>query len=263
MAAAGRRAGRETAAAKTDERKLPVKADPEPVASTTRRSADFESRRGNHIEGYVMNCQNHPEIPATAYCRSCGKPLCDQCRRMLTEPFIARSMRPLPRPGPGPMRRPSRPARRASRGAMRVLRRLARAGLFPGLDPRGRRHLQRPVCQRPGARGYLRHAGEHHRFAARSRGLEPLFGMLLAVWMFYMAFEAYHTARKRRNGEPVDEYSSLINLRGRNDQVPVAGIALIAARHSDAAAHAEPARFRICGPLLAGAADCGGCVPAL
>src|SRR5689334_8447671 len=28
-----------------------------------------------------MNCQNHPEIPATAYCRSCGKPVCDQCRR--------------------------------------------------------------------------------------------------------------------------------------------------------------------------------------
>ena len=29
-----------------------------------------------------------------------------------------------------------------------------------------------------------------------------------------MAFEAYHTARKRRMGEPVDEYSSLLNLRG-------------------------------------------------
>jgi uncharacterized membrane protein YfcA len=60
-----------------------------------------------------------------------------------------------------------------------------------------------------------------------SRGLEPLFGMVLAVWIFYMAFEAYHTAKKRRNGEPVDEYSSLLQLQGRNDQVPVAGIALI------------------------------------
>src|SRR5674476_1593865 len=28
-----------------------------------------------------MNCQNHPEVPATAYCRSCGKPVCEQCRR--------------------------------------------------------------------------------------------------------------------------------------------------------------------------------------
>jgi len=55
----------------------------------------------------------------------------------------------------------------------------------------------------------------------------PIFGILLAAWMFYMAFEAYHTARKRRMGEAVDEYSSLINMRGRPDQLPVAGIALI------------------------------------
>jgi hypothetical protein len=57
--------------------------------------------------------------------------------------------------------------------------------------------------------------------------MEPLFGMLIAVWMFYMAFEAYHTARKRRNGEPVDEYSSILDLRGRKENVPVAGIALV------------------------------------
>src|SRR5579872_2876148 len=41
----------------------------------------FEIRRENQIEGYVMNCQNHPEVPATAYCRACGKPVCDECRR--------------------------------------------------------------------------------------------------------------------------------------------------------------------------------------
>jgi TM2 domain-containing membrane protein YozV len=63
--------------------------------------------------------------------------------------------------------------------------------------------------------------------SSASRGLEPLFGMLIAVWEFYMAFEAYHTARKRRIGEPVDEYSSLIDLKGGRGQVPVAGIALI------------------------------------
>jgi hypothetical protein len=57
-------------------------------------------------------------------------------------------------------------------------------------------------------------------------GLEPVFGILLAAWIFYMGFEAYHTARKRRMGEPVDEYSSLINLRS-GGQVPVAGVVLI------------------------------------
>ena len=28
-----------------------------------------------------MNCQNHPETPAIAYCRNCGKPVCEECRR--------------------------------------------------------------------------------------------------------------------------------------------------------------------------------------
>ena len=60
-----------------------------------------------------------------------------------------------------------------------------------------------------------------------AHGLEPLFGMLVVAWMAYMTFEAYHTARKRRAGEPVDELSSLIDLRGRNN-VPVAGIVLVA-----------------------------------
>src|SRR5690349_2431365 len=31
--------------------------------------------------GFYMNCLNHPETPAVAFCRTCGKPLCDACRR--------------------------------------------------------------------------------------------------------------------------------------------------------------------------------------
>jgi hypothetical protein len=60
-----------------------------------------------------------------------------------------------------------------------------------------------------------------------AHGLEPIFVMMAFAWWAYMVFEAYHTARKRRAGEPVDEYSSLINMRGRKDQVPVAAVALI------------------------------------
>ena len=28
-----------------------------------------------------MNCANHPQVPATAFCRTCGKALCDECKR--------------------------------------------------------------------------------------------------------------------------------------------------------------------------------------
>ena len=56
-------------------------------------------------------------------------------------------------------------------------------------------------------------------------GMEPLVGILLAAFIFDMAFEAYHTARQRRDGEPVDEFSSLIG--GGSSRFPAAGIVLI------------------------------------
>ena len=28
-----------------------------------------------------MNCANHVDVPATAYCRTCGKPVCSLCAR--------------------------------------------------------------------------------------------------------------------------------------------------------------------------------------
>jgi hypothetical protein len=60
-----------------------------------------------------------------------------------------------------------------------------------------------------------------------ARGLEPLLGLLLAAFWWYMAFEAYHTARKRRLGQQVDEFSSLLPMHGsRFPAVPVILIAL-------------------------------------
>src|SRR6187200_1897340 len=43
-------------------------------------------------------------------------------------------------------------------------------------------------------------------------GFEPLFGLMIAAWVFYMAFEAYHTAQKRLRGEAVDEFSSIFPM---------------------------------------------------
>ncbi len=55
----------------------------------------------------------------------------------------------------------------------------------------------------------------------------PLFGMLIAVWWFYMAFEAYHTAKKRQMGHPVDEFSSIVPLHRRRG-FPAGPVILIA-----------------------------------
>jgi hypothetical protein len=60
-----------------------------------------------------------------------------------------------------------------------------------------------------------------------ARGFEPLLGLLLAGFWAYMAFEAYHTARRRQQGLVVDEFSSLFPMRGGSTKFPVAPILLI------------------------------------
>jgi hypothetical protein len=59
-------------------------------------------------------------------------------------------------------------------------------------------------------------------------GLEPLLSLLLAGFWAYMAFEAYHTATRRQQGLVVDEFSSLIPMRGGSSRFPVAPVVLIA-----------------------------------
>jgi Domain of unknown function (DUF5668)/B-box zinc finger len=184
-----------------------------------------------------MNCQNHPETPATAYCRACGKPVCDECRRDAFgtvycaehAPAPAPEAPPTPPPGPsvGPATPPPAyvppPPASGSYAYSDVSPGLAFfLGCIPGVGA---------IYNGQYAKGIV-HAVIWGMLMsiANSRavnGLEPLFIILVMSWWFYMAFEAYHTARKRRAGEPVDEYSSILNLSGGRSHVPVAGIALI------------------------------------
>ena len=59
-----------------------------------------------------------------------------------------------------------------------------------------------------------------------SDDLGPLLGISIAAWFFYMAFEAYHTAKKRQLGLPVDEFSSIMPMRSQG-RFPVAPVVLI------------------------------------
>ena len=53
-----------------------------------------------------------------------------------------------------------------------------------------------------------------------AQGFVPLFGLMIPTFVFYMAFEAYHTAKKRRDGEMVDEFSGLVRARGARSRFP-------------------------------------------
>jgi hypothetical protein len=55
----------------------------------------------------------------------------------------------------------------------------------------------------------------------------PLLVMMMIAFVFYMAFEAYHTAKKRQMGVPIEEWSSLMGRPGVGTRAPVGPILLI------------------------------------
>ena len=181
-----------------------------------------------------MNCQVHPEIPATAYCRSCGKPLCNECRRDAYGTVYCPDHAPAPAGPPPPYADPAAApgmpppppyAYPAAAVAPDVSPALAFfLGMLPGVGA---------IYNGQYAKGLV-HAliwGVLMSIACSNssaiHGMEPVFIIAVIAWWFYMEFEAYHTARKRRMGEPVDEYSSLVDLKGAKGHVPVAGVTLI------------------------------------
>jgi hypothetical protein len=189
-----------------------------------------------------MNCQNHPEIPATAYCRACGKPVCDQCRvdaygtvycsehapAPAAAPPPPQAAAPGPPPPPyGPPLAPYGPPPTMPPGWTASRSDVSPAlafflGLIPGVGA---------IYNGQYAKGLV-HAviwGVLMSIANSPsvHGLLPVFVMLVIAWWAYMAIEAHHTAHKLQKGEPVDEYSSLLDLRGGPGRFPVAGIALI------------------------------------
>ncbi|HXK06163.1 MAG TPA: B-box zinc finger protein [Verrucomicrobiae bacterium] len=185
-----------------------------------------------------MNCQNHPEVAATAYCRACGKPVCDQCRRDAWGTVYCAEHAPAPAPVPpaadpagAPTGAQVPPSPYAAGPAAAPPSGYVYSDVSPGLALfLGMIPGVGAIYNGQYAKGLL-HAIIWGVLVSiinsnAAHGMEPIFGMLIAAWMAYMAFEAYHTARKRRLGEPVDEYSSILNLRGSHN-IPIVAIGLI------------------------------------
>src|ERR1019366_6642785 len=187
-----------------------------------------------------MNCANHPEVPASAFCRECGKPMCQECQRPALGSIYCGEHLPVtaapsfsppapprvpPEPGGGYAGSPyTAPAAPGSMPAYETGAHPALAlilGFIPGVGA---------IYNGQYAKGLI-HAvvfGLLVSIVSNMKGpLEPLFGLLIGAWVFYMAFEAYHTARKRRYGVSVEEFSSLFDVRPTQGRFPAGAILLI------------------------------------
>jgi hypothetical protein len=188
-----------------------------------------------------MNCFNHAETPAVAYCRTCGKALCADCKRTAQGTIFCDEHAPAaaiegairqavvdriacetsaamnpPTPAPAPAQG-SVAVNDVSPGLACLL------GFIPGVGA---------IYNGQYAKGLVHAIVFGLLVSITSSGtagdLEPLFGILIGVWVMYMALEAYHTARKRRAGEPVDEFSSILDVHGRRGSFPIGAVTLIA-----------------------------------
>jgi hypothetical protein len=186
-----------------------------------------------------MNCAQHPETPATAFCRECGKPMCPDCQRpalgsvycevhlpaaapAAAAPPAPYATPPASSPYTAPAGTPYSTQTPPDDSVHPVLALLL--GLIPGVGA---------IYNGQYAKGLV-HAlvfGLLVSVIANGRGnnggMDALVGIMIAAWVFYMAFEAYHTARKRRYGVAVEEFSGQFDFHGAGGRFPAGAILLI------------------------------------
>lgn len=162
-----------------------------------------------------MNCYIHTDQAAVAFCRTCGRGLCQACQRVTQGTVFCAEHVPAP---VAPPPAPAYAAANVSPGLAFVL------GLIPGVGA---------IYNGQYVKGILHVVIFGVLISIVSSGtaggMEPLFGLLIGGWFFYMAFEGYHTASKRQRGEPVDEFSSLFPLKNYKSGFPAGPVLLIAA----------------------------------
>jgi hypothetical protein len=157
-----------------------------------------------------MNCVNHPDVAAAAYCQNCGKPLCTGCMRSVggviyCEPCLAAR---LSSPSQGGSPYPD--ATLTALHAHPVLAGLL--GFIPGVGAM--------------YNGQYIKALAHVLIFAVFVSLSDksfVFALLLAAWIFYQVFDAAQTAKARRDGLPLPNPFGLNDLGTKLGMAPTPG----------------------------------------
>lgn len=162
-----------------------------------------------------MHCVNHPGVEVQSYCQNCGKPLCASCVRttangqVLCESCFAI----VGATGAGD---PSQAYWQAAAAAYSVPPRgapnpaaAAVLGLIPGVGAMYNGQLFKGLIHVV-IFAVLVSIADHY----------SIFGIFIAGWVLYQSFEAFHTAKARRDGQPLpdpfglNELGSWLNLGG-------------------------------------------------
>jgi TM2 domain-containing membrane protein YozV len=179
-----------------------------------------------------MNCANHPETAATAFCRECGKPMCQECQRPALGSIYCQEHLPV---YSAPREPPSGSSYNAAPASPYNAPHLATApdpsvhpalalilGFVPGVGA---------IYNGQYAKGLI-HAVVFGLLVTmisntHNDGMAAMLGIMIGVWVIYQAFEAFHTARQRRYGVRVEEFSSLFEVRQSHGRFPGGAILLI------------------------------------
>ena len=148
-----------------------------------------------------MNCAVHTDTTATAYCRTCGKALCENCKRdvqgaIYCEPCIAARLQGQPAVRP--------PASAPSPGIALML------GFIPGVGA---------MYNGQFVKGFV-HAIIFVMLVIAANSISEYFGWLVAFFIFYMVFDAYKTAQARVLGQPAPDPLGIDKLFGLQENQP-------------------------------------------
>jgi hypothetical protein len=139
-----------------------------------------------------MDCAQHTGMAAVAYCCSCGKPLCELCKRdvqgaIFCEPCLAaRVYRGANYSGNYP---PHAPVDTSPELALFL-------GFIPGVGA---------FYNGQFLKGFVHVMVLSMLIFLSDHGMGGVAGLLIAAWFFYMVFDAYTTAKARRYGLPIPD----------------------------------------------------------
>jgi hypothetical protein len=171
-----------------------------------------------------MNCANHPDIAASAYCRTCGKPMCANCMRTVNgviycESCLAARIEGTPSPAP-PMMAPVRSGPNP-----------ALAGILAGVFPYGVGAVYTGQYAK-GLAHLLIFVGILWGIVSGHGHLAPVLGVAMGFFYIYQIIDAVRSASALQQGQaPPDPFGLTRTFstgeRADKSNVPVGAIILV------------------------------------